>query len=405
METKDICLFIFDTKENFEKSKKNLGTEGSAFKRMICVEDENEFQKGFDSINDNDLAFMVVHVFYTDSINGIKRFVASRIQKKYPKLGFMYISEGDSKEINKLMIDADISTDKIYKYWQVQSNLEDEKIKVYTKNEIKNFENQLSNSKKTFQKNELNNRFKCDYAIMTALEESEMEQILPLVEKIGKIQDRNHLIEYGRLKSNPDKLIAYSSQLSTGMVDAAILATQLLLLFEPKILLMAGVLGGKPQEVKIGDVVVATKVFTIDKGKLTELGFKPEIEATNTDNAYITSFKREKDSIISFIKKNDPTRDNRINIHFGSITCVRQVIDVDGFFEGNIIPLDRKAIALEMESYGVARACEITNNGETIPLIIKSVMDNTVNKVDNAKHYAAWTSAMFIKYILENDLI
>ena len=58
-----------------------------------------------------------------------------------------------------------------------------------------------------------------------------------------------------------------------------------------------------------------------------------------------------------------------------------------------------------MESYGIARACELVNNGVTIPLIIKSVMDNTSGKTDDSKKYAAWTSAMFIKYVIIYDLI
>jgi hypothetical protein len=58
-----------------------------------------------------------------------------------------------------------------------------------------------------------------------------------------------------------------------------------------------------------------------------------------------------------------------------------------------------------MESYAVSRACELVNNGKTKALIIKSAMDNTKDKVDGAKPYAAWTSAMFVRYILENNLI
>lgn len=73
------------------------------------------------------------------------------------------------------------------------------------------------------------------------------------------------------------------------MVDASILATEMLLLFRPKVLIMAGVLGGKPGDVNIGDVVIATKVFTIDKGKVSELGFKRDLESTNTDGSYITA--------------------------------------------------------------------------------------------------------------------
>ena len=84
---------------------------------------------------------------------------------------------------------------------------------------------------------------------------------------------------------------------------------------------------------------------------------------------------------------------------------MRQVIDLEGFFEENITSVDINDLALEMESYGVSRACELVNNGNTKALIIKSAMDNTVDKVDGAKTYAAWTSATFIKYVLENNLI
>lgn len=404
METKNINLFVFDTKDNFDKSKKNIGSEGFAFKRIICVEDTIEFNKEFQFLEENELAFMVVHAFYTDKISGIKRFVASRIEKQFRFLGFMFISEGDSKVINKQMIDEEFTVAQVFKYHQVQSCLEEGKFKAYTKKEILQLSNE--NSLDTNQPKNVDAKYPlCDYAIITALEEKEMEKVLPMLTKTGKIENKKHLIEYGYLTSNPNKTIAYASQLSTGMIDAAILATELIMRFKPKFLIMAGVLGGKPNEVEIGDVVVATKVFTNDKGKISDYGFKNEIESSNTDNSYITSFKRNKNEIIDKIKSGDQTRDKRINIHFGSITCVRQVIDLEGFFEEKISSIDRKALALEMESYGVSRACELVNDGNTIPLIIKSAMDNTVDKVDEAKTFASWTSAMFVKYILENNLI
>ena len=398
MQTGNIHLFVFDTRVNFELSKGYLGSEGSSFKKIICVEDFEEFKKEFNHLHEDDLAFMVVHAFYTDKISGIKRFVASRIGKTHPNLGFMYISEGDSKSINKQMVEEEIPISPVYKYHQVQSSLEDEKFRVYTKKDIIQPYYQPS-----LPRNE--DYPQCDYVIITALEEDEMEQVLPMIIKDGKVKNTKHLIEYGHLEKKSHKKIAYASQLSTGMIDASILATEMLIMFKPKFLIMTGVLGGKPFKTEIGDVVVSTKVFTIDKGKLTEEDFQKELEASNTDSSFITGFKREKEKIKESIKISDPTRKNNINIHFEPIACVRQVIDKENYFVENISTIDRKAIALEMESYGIARACELVNDGQTIPLIIKSVMDNTQVKTDNAKPYAAWTSAMFLKYILENDLI
>lgn len=270
---------------------------------------------------------------------------------------------------------------------------------------------------------------KCDYAIITALEEDEMSKILPMINKEGETSNTRHLIEFGHLKKRPSKKIAYASQQSTGMVDAAILATELLSIFNPKFLIMPGVLGGKPKEVNIGDIIVSTKVFTIDKGKLTtdqilkeetvenqvklveseqkEINdvFKKELETVSMNSSAITKFIRIKKKILEHINTADPTREKDINLHFGPIACVRQVIDQKGYFEENVLVIDRKAIGLEMESYGVARACELVNNGATTPIIVKSVMDNTSGKDDDAKSYAAWTSAKFVEYILENDII
>lgn len=231
-----------------------------------------------------------------------------------------------------------------------------------------------------------------DYAIITALEEDEMEKVLPLIQKEGIISDSEHLIEYGYVKGMPSKKVVYASQHSTGVIDAGILSTELLLKFKPKFLIMVGVLGGKPLETNIGDVIVASKVFTIDKGKISDLGFQKEINQAAMQSKELARFNREKSQIENFIDDSDPTRKSNINIHFGPIATVNQVIDVEGFFEKEISSIDRKAIALEMESYAVVRACELISRN-TKPLIIKSVMDNTSGKTDNAKTYAAWTSA------------
>lgn len=425
MDTRKINLFVYDTKENFEKSKQFLGEEGSVFKRLICIENLTDLERNLSPglLNDDDYIYLVVHVFATSKISGIKRFLASGISDKYPKLGTMYISDGIENEIKHLMIDAEIPDAPVYKYHKVFSSLKEDEIHVYKKQEIID-----SLSSRESSKNNaipvLNEDYpQCDYAIITALEEDEMQQVLPLITKTGIVKNEKHLIEFGYLTTKPEKKIAYASQQAIGMIDAAILATELILRFQPKFLIMPGVLGGKPNEIRVGDIIVSTKVFTTDKGKLTiekidELSepkvpltktikkiFKREIESISLDSAYITKLKRGKSQIIDFIKKEDQTRKSRIDIQFGPIACVRQVIDQKGYFEENILIIDRKTIGLEMESYGISRACELVNDGKTTPLIIKAVMDNTDDKGDDAKAYAAWTSAMLLKYILENDLI
>jgi len=244
-----------------------------------------------------------------------------------------------------------------------------------------------------------------DYAIITALEDDEMEKVLPMIISEGEVDDSNNYIEYGYLKDKPNKKVVYASQHNTGMVDASILASELIIRFSPKFLIMVGVLGGKPIDTNIGDVIIANKVFEIDRGKLTDLGFKKEASVATLKSKEILKINRKKVDIENFINLRDDTRKSRIQLHFGPIACVNQVIDVEDFFQENISSIDRKAIALEMESFAVIRACELLNNGKTTPLIIKSVMDNTQEKTDEGKTYAAWTSAKTLEFILLNDII
>ena len=246
--------------------------------------------------------------------------------------------------------------------------------------------------------------YSIEYAIITALEDDEMEKILPFINKISEIENTNNYIEIGELKDSHKKVV-YASQHNTGMVDASILASELICRFKPKYLIMLGVLGGKPEDTNIGDVIIATKVFEIDRGKITDTGFKKEASGTTINNREIKKINRSKKQIESHLNSIDETRNTEVKLHFGPIACVNQVIDIPGFFDEEISSIDRKAIALEMESFAIVRACQLLNDGKTIPIIIKSVMDNTQVKTDNAKPYAAWTSAKTLEYLFKNNII
>lgn len=255
------------------------------------------------------------------------------------------------------------------------------------------------------QKQEHTQMEQIDYAIITALEEDEMEKILPFITKISEIGGSRHLIEIGTLGNNPPKKVVYASQHSTGMVDASILASELILTFKPKYLIMIGVLGGKPEDTKIGDVIIATKVFEVDKGKLSETGFKKESSVATITNKAVKKIHRAKKEIEAHLSNSDQTRATDAKLHFGPIACVNQVIDLQDFFDQKVTSVDRKAIALEMESFAVVRACELLNEGGTTSIIIKSVMDNTSSKNDNNKSYAAWTSARTLEFLLTSNII
>lgn len=400
MNAKDVVLYVFDEAEHFQSHLEHLGK--ASFKRTPTRVDSLEsFEEELSVINENTPIQLVVHIFY-ENLVGIKKFFSSGILDKYPLIDVRFISDGTSTRILEELPNIDLKDeevdfvkDRILQYYRVRKTIEDGSAKIYTAKQHLKGDGEIYFEEK----------YQIDYVIITALEQDEMEKVLPLIEKIETIPNNKHLIELGYFKSKPEKKVIYASQMSTGMIDAAILATELLSRYSPKFLIMTGVMGGKPEDTMIGDVIVSKSIFTIDKGKLSEEEFKREIEFVNTESSFTRQIERARQKIIDFIRDSDVITNRQVNIHFQPIACVRAVIDRSGFFRDDILTFDRKTIGLEMEGYGIARACEIVNEGKTTPIIIKSVMDNTQEKTDEGKKIAAWTSAKTLEYIILNDII
>ena len=396
--TQEITLFVFDEKKHFEDHLEFLGK--TTFKKIVRVDDES-FRQEIENLAIDEFFVFSVHIFYTEKIKGIKKFKASTIKEEFPFIDEIYISDGLKNDIQKEMIDNDMANEvqKVKRYYEIKKDID---------NGIINFCTKTGRIASNSQKLSPNSRFdipQIDYVVITALEDAEMEKVLPMIEFESRIPDKSHLIEYGYFKTNPEKKVAYASQLETGMVDASILATKMIMMFRPKYVIMPGVLGGKPEKTKIGDVVVSTKVFTVDKGKLTKLEFEREIESEDANSPVITSLKRKKKEILRSIEDADVTRASKIDIHFEPTATVRSVINKEGFFLDEISTVDRKSMGLEMEAYGVVRACKLSKIEGVTPLICKAVMDNTKDKTDDSKIYAAWVSAKLLEFSIANDLL
>ncbi|MES2458778.1 MAG: hypothetical protein V4594_24705 [Bacteroidota bacterium] len=451
METKKINLFVFDTPENYEKSKRLLGAEKVTFKSMHRIEGLDEFQSILGTLEDEDLIFIAVHVFSTDGVRGVRLFISSGLMSEFPNLGFMYISEGNTITIKHMMVDAGLDTMQIYKYHEVQSELKSGLLKVLTKRQL------MSGVDVQDSKLEVLSQFpQFDYAIITALYKDEFEEVEKIFEfpKDGVIVTGNKDYRIGFLKADPSKRVIAAFQNSTGMVEAGILATHMIEIFKPKYLIMSGVCGGTPDS-NFGDIIIAKQVFTFQKGKISDVTYKDsngefknidlfnrEGEIVDYDQLYdnngnqihisIEKFEREQDSVINLNTKLEDTlninlkkiearinskieqdsffKSQTIKAVIEPMACSTMVINKEGFFEDTIKGAERKTAAVEMESYGVARACHFGNNGRTIPIIFKSVMDHTKKKDDvvngiNWKKFAAFTSAQFLSALFEENII
>ena len=163
---------------------------------------------------------------------------------------------------------------------------------------------------------------KFDYAIITALYKDELKYVEPYINCEGEFtEDDKKLIRYGTLKANPNVKIVYASLLTTGMVEAAIVATDIITQYNPRVLFMPRVCGGKDVEsLNLEDIIVATKVFTFQKGKLKDGKFHGEWEGVELNDKLIQKIQAEEENIIGDLHFEG-------KVHYEPMACSTAVID------------------------------------------------------------------------------
>jgi len=262
-----------------------------------------------------------------------------------------------------------------------------------------------------------------DIVIITALYFDEMEKI----KEVFSLTNEQHKISIGqfsgyKFSSNNKKIIAVS-QAEMGMVDAAILTTKIINDYNPKYVIMPGVCGGK-SNTSLGDIVVSKKIELLFTGKLTDRGIEKDNIQEPVDTQSIENIKSEirtnESGIFKgiipdieqllrttelYTEKFKEFANQNLNFHIEPTACSPLVIDKKGYFEEFITDIDRKTVAVEMEGYGLARAVKLSNTN-TKAILVKGVMDNADgSKSDKGKEFAALVSALFVKKLIEKNLL
>lgn len=251
----------------------------------------------------------------------------------------------------------------------------------------------------------LNNIF--DVGILTALHDDEFENLKPLFDWKEKIEDETKIYHIGEIvtDNNSKVRIIATHQHKTGIVDAAVLATEMINKFSPKYLIMTGVCGGHGDDINFGDIVIASELFLHQKGKETDEGFQNEIDRCEIEHKLIHRITENKKPLLRLIKDGDRSRNHsNLKIHIKPMACGLSVINKNGYFEEKISSIDRNTIAVDMESFSVARACILSNDKKTKAIIVKSIMDKTTEKDDAAKPLAGYTSAQCALHLIKTVL-
>lgn len=207
-----------------------------------------------------------------------------------------------------------------------------------------------------------------------------------------------------------------------GMVDTTYNAALLLERYNPKFLIMGGVCGGKAGQkkdyemvntgLKYRDVIIANNIMDIQMGKLEKGQFIPYLYNESLNHELLTFIEQNRNEIrkrmLLLVDKRDSTfldHVSKVTIRIGDYGCGSQVINTTDHFKEQISSRNNKAMAVEMESYGIYRSCSLHNTLKkkihTLPLVVKSVMDYTDDaKSDEYKADAAKMSYLCIRAMM-----
>lgn len=190
---------------------------------------------------------------------------------------------------------------------------------------------------------------------------------------------------------------------SMGLTAASIVTTQLVMKYRPRVVAMVGIAAGTRQGNKqFGDILVADPSVDYASGKVA---FENGVRAFLPDpyplglNARLRSVLqkyRGEHSVFAEIRRawrgRVPPSMNRL--HIGPLGAADQVIDD----ASRIVEIQRnwrKLIGVEMETYGVYRACHEAPEPKPRFVSFKSVCDFAAEKTDSWQQYAAFVAAEF----------
>lgn len=252
-----------------------------------------------------------------------------------------------------------------------------------------------------------------DVAIVTALKNPELEMVKRLPLEWVPFKVDNDPVSYFKssIEVEGRKLnLICASATEMGMSASASLTTKIKALFQPKLIMMAGICAGVEGKANLGDLLVADPAFDYNFGKIIELDGKEkefiadirqlridervvnELSELNDDKIFLTTLKEK------FMGKK-PAFSPAILI--GPVGSGSSVIASSKFVNDIALSGSRKLIGIEMESYGVYFAAQKTLTPTGSVVSIKAVCDYAnKEKSDDFQDYCAYMSAnICLEYI------
>ena len=168
------------------------------------------------------------------------------------------------------------------------------------------------------------------------------------------------------------------TEVGAGNARAASIGARALQHFNPNVALFVGVAGGV-KDVRIGDVVVATKIYGYESGKDTKHGFNSRPEISNTAHAIESRARalRRRPDWRSRLK--EPVDATPPRIHIGPIAAGEKVVTARRSQTGAFLKQSYgDTLAVEMEGRGFLEAVHI--NAPVLGGVVRGISDLLAGK-------------------------
>jgi nucleoside phosphorylase len=260
--------------------------------------------------------------------------------------------------------------------------------------------------------------FDSDIGIICALEQPELDAVTNAFggakawKEVGEARYA-HVYRETSLQTNSEKTLRVIATASTsmGLTAAAIVTTQMIMQFRPRLIVMIGIAAGtRSGNKQFGDVLVADPSVDYNSGKVVDSKgireFLPDPYPIGL-NARLRSVLQKYGSrreVFAAIRARWsgklPLEPNRL--HIGPLGAADQVID-DPNRVLEITKNWRKLVGVEMETYGVYRACHESPDPKPRTVSFKAVCDFAAEKTDSWQPYAAFMAAHFAHDFLKSE--
>ncbi|HBG04414.1 MAG TPA: hypothetical protein DDY22_02385 [Geobacter sp.] len=250
-----------------------------------------------------------------------------------------------------------------------------------------------------------------DLCIVTALKDPEYTAVmrLPWNWQPPEPLDSQNFIRRGVISiqgSNYSVVAAHANRM--GMVASALLSSELIRKFRPKVIGMVGICAGRKEKVQLCDVIVSTETWDWQSGKyvVSDAGNSFQIEpdfikCSESLRAKIDLLDLSDKVKIFFPDGHSTGAVNMPGIWSGPMATGSAVIS-DTTIIDKILKQKRSTIAIDMECYGMYSAAYRSSAPQPEFICIKAVSDfGDEHKVDDVQEKCSKYSAETFRYVIE----